>query len=94
MADTVTVVVPGRADPGLADDLAAELGVYPYVEEVGTVRAVDVDTVVLVVYAAVATFTEAMVQQFGVEAATRLVQVFQRLRRAAPPGQAVIRLVD
>ena len=94
MAETVTVVVPGRVDPRLADDLAAELGVYPYVEESGTDRAVDVDAVVLVVYAAVATFTEAMVQQFGTEAATRLLQVFERLRQAAPSGQSVIRLVD
>lgn len=94
MSTTLTIVVPGRVDPGLADDLASELGAYPRVEGTGEDRTVDVAMAAIVVYTAVHAFLSSMVQQFGVEAATRLTRVFDRLRSRSTAPEQEVRLVD
>lgn len=73
----LTIQTASPAPPGLADELADDLGIYPHVES-GSGRTLAA-TAEVVVSVAVGAFFGSMVQQFGVRAADRLCQGFARL---------------
>jgi hypothetical protein len=89
---TISITLPGPAPAGLADDLADDLGVYPEIDT--TERGPDASTGYVVVGTALTMLTSGMLEQFGVEAANRLMTALARLRRpvAGPPHE--VRLVD
>jgi hypothetical protein len=93
MLTTVAITLPAPAPPGLADELSEDLGVYPSIED--STRGVDLAGAGVVVATALGLFVSGMIQQFGAEAANRLMRGFGRLRRAAQEtGHHDIRLVD
>jgi hypothetical protein len=93
MPTTVAITLPAPAPPGLADELSEDLGVYPSIED--STRGVDPASAGVVVATALGLFVSGMIQQFGAEAANRLMRGFGRLRRAAHESDHHdIKLVD
>jgi hypothetical protein len=78
---TVAITLAVPAPPGLADELSEDFGVYPSVED--RARGVDPASAGVVVATAVGLFLGGMIQQFGAEAADRLMRGLGRLWRAA-----------
>src|SRR6266545_8328132 len=93
MPTTVAITLPFQAPPGLADELSEDLGVYPHIEE--NTRGIDPTAAGIVVATALGLFVSGMIQQFGAEAANRLMRGFGRLRRSThQTNHEEIRLVD
>jgi hypothetical protein len=93
MPATVAITLPCPVPPGLADELSEDLGVHPHIDH--RVRALDPTAPGIVVATALGLFVSGLVQQFGAEAANRLMRGFARLRRSADtPGQQDLLLVD
>jgi hypothetical protein len=92
-APTVAITLPFPPPSRLADELSEDLGVHPHIDQ--GERAIDPTTPGIVVATALGLFLSGMIQQFGAEAANRLLRGFARLRRTARPGDAqAIRLLD
>jgi hypothetical protein len=81
MPTTVAITMPAPAPPGLADELSEDFGVYPSIED--RARGFDLHGGAVVVSTALGLFVGGMIQQFGAEAANRLMRGLGRLRRAA-----------
>lgn len=94
MSVGVTIAIPGTAPPRLADDLADDLGIYPCLVSDGEVRGGELEAVHIVIFAGTGTFIGAMLQQFGTEAANRVLRMIDRLRQAFPEAHPELRLVD
>ena len=93
MPATVDITLPCPVPPGLADELSAELGVHPHINH--RPRAIDPTAPGIVVATALGLFVSGLVQQFGAEAANRLMRGFGRLRRSAgSSGHQNLLLVD
>jgi hypothetical protein len=82
MPNYLIIQIAGAAPPGLADELADELGVYPHIEP-GSGRAVDPMAAEVVISTAAGAFFGSLVTQFGVRAADQLCQGFGRLVKLA-----------
>jgi hypothetical protein len=90
---TVAITLPFPAPPGLADELSEDLGVYPHIDE--NTRGVDPATVGIVVATAMGVFVGGMIEEFGAQAAERLMRALGRLQRSSNrTDPADLRLVD
>lgn len=93
MPATVAITLPCQVPPGLADELSEDLGVHPHIDH--RERTLDPTAPGIVVATALGLFVSGLVQQFGAEAANRLMRGFGRLRRSAgTSGQQDLMLVD
>jgi hypothetical protein len=93
MPATVAITLPFPVPPHLADELSEDLGVHPHIDQ--RVRAIDPTAPGIVVATALGLFASGMIQQFGAEAANRLMRGLARLRRSAgQAGQQDLELID
>ena len=81
MPATVIITLPFQVPPRLADELSEDFGVYPHIDQ--SVRALDPTAPGIVVATALGLFVSGVIQQFGTEAANRLMRGFARLRRSS-----------
>ena len=82
MPKYLMIQIASLTPPGLADELADDLGVYPHIES-DSGRAIDAAAVEVVISAAAGTFFGSIAQQFGTRAADQLCQGFGRLVKLA-----------
>jgi hypothetical protein len=87
MSSNLHIQVSGRVPPGLADQLADDLGVYPHLES-GRGRSPGAAAAEILVSGALGAFFGSMVQQLGVHAADNLARALGRLVRSASRDHA------